>query len=362
MSWIFPITIAFFACSGGVHSVRDTRDTNPGEQPQASPPVYFIKEKDFLLTGSTWNIAIDINITNYYSRLDHFWDSIEEINNLDLGEISVNYVSLAKDIRNVIDNEVMLLRKSARRTHDKLINIVNTLARPINRDKRSFIDIGGDFLHMVFGTLTDSHLKMIQHKIKNMDQKTEGITHLLDSMITYINATYEAGNRNRYDIASLNTALTLLNTQVSKTQDLLKTEKEAYEQSAGYVYGIQSALRTLEYTLFAITEDVSELQTALDITALGRLSNYFLSPFNLLKILSRIEPTLKLGFSFLTNMHLNEMYLYYSIAEVHLATLSDRVRMFISIPMKQHNNYFQLYRPIAMPYQLDLKSASVIIS
>lgn len=315
---------------------------------EQSGPVVFIRQDDFLLSASVWDIVIDINVTNYFHMLDEFWVALESIENIDMGNITERFHNYAESVSGIIDQEVLLLKKETMQTYHKLKNILTTLAP--HRNERSLIDLGGHFLHYMFGVATDKNLEAVNEKVNNLNSQTDHIVHLMTEQISYIKSSFEAGHRNRHDIEGLTKVMEYINKKVDQTQEALSNLTLSFELTSQIIFNIQSALRTMEHALSSITQDVVSFQTALEIAALGRLSNYFISPEKLQEILAKINSGLGDGYSLLTNLEMNQMFLYYTLSTVRLATMHDRIRLFLTIPLKSHNTYFQLFRAIPLPF------------
>lgn len=115
-------------------------------------------------------------------------------------------------------------------------------------------------------------------------------------------------------------------------------------------------------TLQSIKDSIDNLEAAIAITALGRLSQHFLPPTTFLEILLRVQPHLKQGNSFLTGLTIEKIYPYYDLCQVHLATMGPVIRLFVRVPIKETNKFFKLYKVVPLPYHLPGSSAAIIIN
>jgi hypothetical protein len=52
----------------------------------------------------------------------------------------------------------------------------------------------------------------------------------------------------------------------------------------------------------------------------------------------------------LTGLTVEEMYVYYTVAEVHAVATSTNIRLFIDIPLKAADRYFELYQVHSLPF------------
>jgi hypothetical protein len=52
----------------------------------------------------------------------------------------------------------------------------------------------------------------------------------------------------------------------------------------------------------------------------------------------------------LTGLTVEEMYVYYAVATVHAVATSRSIRLFIEIPLKAADRYFELYQVHSLPF------------
>ena len=94
---------------------------------------------------------------------------------------------------------------------------------------------------------------------------------------------------------------------------------------------------------------LTQLQESLDLTSLRKLSSALISPYNLSVILQQDSLQLPSGMSMLTGLTGEDMYVYYTIATVHAVATSQSLRLFIDIPLKAADSYFELYQVHSLP-------------
>ena len=111
-----------------------------------------------------------------------------------------------------------------------------------------------------------------------------------------------------------------------------------------------SAVRNLKVSLIQTREDLLQLQQSLDMTAMGKLSTTLVPPHNLSEILMQIVRELPEGVSMLMKPTIENMYVYYQVADVHACAVPAGIRLFIDIPLKGNDRYFEVFRPYSLPY------------
>jgi hypothetical protein len=52
----------------------------------------------------------------------------------------------------------------------------------------------------------------------------------------------------------------------------------------------------------------------------------------------------------LTGLTVEDMYIYYAVASVHATATSKSIRLFIDIPLKAADRYFELYQAHSLPF------------
>ena len=121
--------------------------------------------------------------------------------------------------------------------------------------------------------------------------------------------------------------------------DLIDTQA-ALEKQAKY----SAAIREIEMAILELKLSVIQLQEAIDVTSLGQLSSVLIHPYNLSVILQQVSLQLPAGLSMLTGLTVQEMYVYYTIATIHAVATSKNIRLFVDIPLKAADRYFELYQ------------------
>ena len=204
-----------------------------------------------------------------------------------------------------------------------------------SRNKRGLINIGGYILKYLFGTMDHRDMDKINHFIDTMKTFAENVVHTQEQQLTYIQKMNERMTKNTKDIVII----------AGKLRDtmLIEVETRGWQIFA-------SKVRELELLIIQVRENLMQLQESLDMTAMGKLSSTLVPPYNLTVILSEITNHLPRDVSMLTPALIENMYVYYQVAEVHACTVPSGIRLFIDIPLKGHDRYFEVYKPYPLPY------------
>jgi hypothetical protein len=127
--------------------------------------------------------------------------------------------------------------------------------------------------------------------------------------------------------------------------DLLDTQV-AMEKQMRY----SAAIREIEMAILDLRFSITQLHESLDVTGNGKLSSVLINPGNLSEILQQVSLQLPATLSMLTGLTAEDMYVYYTIATVHAVATSTSIRLFVEIPFKAANRYFELYQVHSLPF------------
>ena len=127
--------------------------------------------------------------------------------------------------------------------------------------------------------------------------------------------------------------------------DLLDTQSAMVKQMK-----YSAAIREIEMAILDLRFSITQLHESLDVTSNGKLSSVLINPYNLSEILQQVSLQLPAGLSMLTGLNIEDMYVYYTIATVHAIATSTSIRLFVEIPLKAADRYFELYQVHSLPF------------
>jgi hypothetical protein len=176
------------------------------------------------------------------------------------------------------------------------------------------------------------------------------MVHAADQQLTYLRTLDETVKQNARDTIDLarvlRDSIKNFTLQLNRDEaDLLSTQ-EAVEKQVRY----SAAIREIEMAILEIKFSLTQLQESLDLTSLGKLSSVLMNPYNLSVILQQVSLQLPLGVSMFTGLTVEDMYVYYTIAVVNAVATSKSIRLFIDIPLKAADRYFELYQAHSFPF------------
>ena len=211
------------------------------------------------------------------------------------------------------------------------------------RTRRGLINVLGYGLKYLFGTADAREVKRLTAVCDELHTFETQVTHA-DQQVTYLRTLGDMTKQNASDAIDLTRALrdSIKNFSLQMHRDeadLLDT-RGAVEKQVRY----SSAIREIEMAILEIKFKLTQLQESLDLTSLGKLSSVLISPYNLSVILQQVSSKLPQGMSMLTSLAVEDMYVYYAVAVVHAVGTSKSIRLFIDIPLKAADRYFEFYQ------------------
>jgi len=314
----------------------------------------FVKDTNILLSGDKWTAVVNIALDDYdalaytmKTTLKQIWQRIWVHKNPKSYGFDVYWDELNRldTIVQGFDSDLQSFRK---------LMFEETLSRNpgigSTRNKRGLINFLGYGLKYLFGTADAHDVKSLYDVCDELHGFKVKMAHAIDHQLTYIRALDEDIKQNTVDIASLTGVLrdTIRNfsLQLNRVQaDLLDTQA-AIEKQTRY----SAAVREIEMAILELKSSIIRLQEALDITSLGQLSSVLINLYNLSVILQQLSLQLPAELSILTGLTVQEMYVYYTIARVHAVSYSKNIRLFIEIPLKAVDTYFDLYQVHSLPF------------
>jgi hypothetical protein len=168
--------------------------------------------------------------------------------------------------------------------------------------------------------------------------------------MTYLRSLDEATKTNMR--ATLELARTLRDSIGNISLGLGRVEADiidlrfALEKQARY----SAAIREIELSMLEMKFSLVQLQESLDLNSIGKLSSTLINPHNLSQLLQQVNLHLPKATSMLTGLTIEDMYIYYAVASVHATATSRSIRLFIDIPLKAADRYFELYQAHSLPF------------
>ena len=314
----------------------------------------FVKDTDILLSGDKWTIVINIALDDYDALVYMMKATLNQIRQKI--RVHKNPKSYSFDIH---WDEVNRLNVMVQGLDDDLQGfrkilfeetLFQSFSKSDTRPRRGLIDLLGYGMKYLFGTADARDVKRLSSVCDELHAFKLKMTRAVDHQLTYIQTLDETIKQSTVDIAELaqtsRDPIRNLSLGLNRVEaDLLDTQA-ALQREVKY----SAAIREIEMAILELKLSIMQLQEAIDVTSFGQLSSVLIHPYNLSVILQQVSLQLPAGLSMLTGLTVHDMYVYYSIAAVHAIATSKNIRLFVDIPLKATDRYFELYQIHSLPF------------
>jgi hypothetical protein len=168
-------------------------DTEPGPYDKG---LIFLKDRDILLTGDKWTIAVNIALDNYLSltkgmrfALAQIRKDIETYRNPNKKDFDIHW----EEIKH-LEQMVQLLEVDLESIFKLLIEDVPKNSR--NRNKRGLIHLIGTGLKYLFGTADAKDVKRLNIVCDKLHAFEQKVVHATEQQLSYLRTLDEATKEN----------------------------------------------------------------------------------------------------------------------------------------------------------------------
>jgi hypothetical protein len=307
----------------------------------------FVKDTDILLSGDKWTIVVNIALDDYTFLINDMKSMIDYIRQrIQMHQNPKYSFDIYWEEINRLDKMVWELAVDLQSFKKLLFTETPANSRP----KRGLLNILGYGLKYLFGTADAKDVKRLMKICDDFHIFKVNMMHATEQQMTYIRALDRMTKQNVMDTIELAKALRdsvgNFSVRLNRVEaDLLDTQAAIMKQMR-----YSAAIREIEMDMVELRFNMIQLQESLDVTSIGKLSSVLINPQNLSIILQQVSLQLPAGLTMLTGLTVEEMYVYYTVAEVHAVATSTSIRLFIDIPLKAVDRYFELYQVHSLPF------------
>jgi hypothetical protein len=207
-------------------------------------------------------------------------------------------------------------------------------------------------LKYLFGTADAGDVKRLNAVCDNLQPFQKTVIHITEQQMTYLHTLDEATKANAkatLDLArALRDSIQNISLGLGRAEADLIDVRFALEKQTTRKYS--TAIREIELFMMEMKFSLVQLQESLNLTSMGKLSSTLINPYNLSELLQEVNLHLPKGTSMLTGLSIEDMYIYYAIANVHATATSRSIRLFIDIPLRASVRSFTLYQAHSLPF------------
>ncbi|KAG8233070.1 hypothetical protein J437_LFUL013070 [Ladona fulva] len=271
----------------------------PVEAPREGGGLAFLEEGHFLLSARSWTLALDIDLRHHLEAITLLMTDINTVlaaaeAGLKDGRGSPSEPSseLLKLADQVMKREGRTIQREAIRIFDQLWKMQDDVV-PRHRSRRGLLNLGGEALKFIFGTLDDEDLQSLNSRIENLKVGNQKIVHLVKQPQSLIQPTN--GRREVPGTGEDNGNDKRLGIQLENLSERFEEGQKGIVARITAIFTINSSLRMLEMILAETRAEINLFKQALETTVNGKLSPYFLSPPDLHVTLNQISLHLPRG-------------------------------------------------------------------
>ena len=214
------------------------------------------------------------------------------------------------------------------------------------RQKRGLINVGGEILHLLFGTATDSSLTALSRRMDTLGSETTNIVHALSEQASLINGTLWNINAHTELLRRLSEAHDNLKKEVTRIKHFAVAE---LDDLVGALCRIDDLYETTDQVLSEVQQTVDDWAVSLATLANGRLPPEILSPTRLSRLLTEIRDNLPPGWALTPVLRGADVWRAYQEAVVVTAAFAEGLRLFIHLPVYEFSHSFELYEVTGLP-------------
>lgn len=204
-------------------------------------PLYFVAEGPVKTEIGRVHVVKKIELSGLFAGIEEIKTRIRDTRTL---EIKANITYEAEHVKEELWKETLALRGSA----DKLSQLVGGKTRT----KRGLLDIGGEALKFVFGTMSASDAKEITAEFYRLNDKTDTVKQQMDSAIVIMQKLNDANEvlqrSQEQERSALNKKWKQLNEYV-KEEVAIEDIREMHNSMSRWIYALKSEIEQLHNAL-----------------------------------------------------------------------------------------------------------------
>jgi hypothetical protein len=284
-----------------------------------------MKDRDILLTGDKWTLAVNIALDDYVNLIQGMrFILVQTQRNIDSHKTTSNTLDIHWE-------EIRRLHKITDELESDLSSVSNLLSKEIpitkgktnmQRNKRGLINFFGYGLKYLFGTADARDVKRLNAVCDNLQSFQTKVVHATEQQMSYLHTLDEATKANAKATLDLGRALRdsiwNISLKLGRSEADLVDVHYALKKQAKY----STAIREIELFMMEMKFSLIQLQESLDLTSVGKLSSTLINPYNLSQLLQEVNLHLPKSTSMLTGLSIEDMYIYYAVAAVHATATS----------------------------------------
>lgn len=309
------------------------------------------------MTDSKWTVTMQYNLTNLQGEvkgLTNTMESIKEYLNTFFNRLLNNSMSEHSPLLSLERNfryEYTVLQHTANRYIAEVDSLLTLL--PTERRKRGLLDSGGHALRFLFGTLDQSDLESLNHKINYLYDTTENIIHSNQEQLTLMKKMETQITSHAQVINQLVTGLKTYHERMHKSVTLIVSRQNALKNSLDNLYSylkINAALNDAKTAIYDARDSIESLHRSIENLAAGKLSSELISPPALTQLLQEITAVLEPSVELCVPATVENAHDHYQLIKAKAYSNKNQLIILLTIPLKANQDtVYKAYRVTTYP-------------
>ena len=312
---------------------------------QVAHNVVFQKMNEVTTTKSRWLVTFVIDLEPPENLLSKLSRDVQNTTGITQKVVShyvesqsqfvKNLVKLGSDLRTIMD------------TYNGILEGFMEYRTLYGRQKRSLLPFVGKALHFLFGTVTDSDLRVIRSNVNKLAKNQEDISPVVRESLSIINTSRVQISENRQAVNNLITDIVQIDERLNSVTEELSKQIQELEAFISTYLQIDVVVEEIKQVISRVMMYLEHLQLQLNMLSLGRLAPSTITPQNLKALLKQIEsesePPLRLPGD--SN---NDLWNFYQVLTCTTVLEQNRF-LVVPIPLLDFNDEMEVYKIHNLP-------------
>ncbi len=319
---------------------------------EANAGVLFVREDELVIARHRWSFVTELNLQDFKRMLVSLQVQVREFGSL----LQNTQVECHKD-RSVWELCNTLQEESAI-TKEELSHLLQEVTELYefavgselpSRKRRGLINAGGSVLKFLFGVSTEDDMSGFNKRIDKVAADSKDLVHISEIHTSVLKNLDHGVKRNTKRLSEVVIKV------ANATSSFKKWRLNIHSQLT-----LSASARILQAEFSQTRHVVGEVLQAVMLLERGQLHPTLVKPSLFLPILSGIRAQLPSGLDYLLPPTLKTLRKFYEFCHVELLAVGENIRMVITIPLKQVDETFYLYKIYPWPTAVLNNTALVI--
>ena len=303
---------------------------------------------------------MNIELEDYARHFQNIEDEIQRFRLSVRRELSIDFGNLSSltDYRTVVmttvrqeisqlNSELDVLKKF----YSEITTAFSSYQKTSRRSKRSLFGFVAPLLTSIFGVANEDQLQNIKVNLNTLKRKTNNIGIALGQTLTSLNDTRVAVSRNREYLNKLSLSVRMTRRILNNALNELRDQLSVQNQLDHFIVRIHSLFHMATLSLHRIGFNLQVLKDDLHEAWKGHISSTLLSTEQFKSLLQHVRR--QIGDRYTLPFPLRRISEYYRFVPTVMVLDNNVVHLAMIIPLKKTGEYFDLFRAIPIPCELN---------